>query len=382
MPGFALLRRKARSGALLEGNRMEKRLEKLSLIHGSDAYQGGPGPMNQRQKQRLQQAEQTVVRWEEDSAVTSCPFCLKSFGLLSSRRHHCRLCGRIICHRPTCSTHLLTPLLDLSSNTGGFTAERTAQIRACRECAHVVDRQQRRAQGAGTLAQEMLLRMYLVLCQQMRKVEETLPVFNMLALKHHEDGMGADLARAARIRRQLTGAFGELDAVSKGIEQLPCGSMTDARLHSAVRRMVAQYLQIHMFPLTMLPSKPTPKSTVTPQQQQQQQKGVMGLGLSSTDADVARASSSVSVRSTDAGSVVVVNGVVEAAVFDPSPSPSLSLDTATPAAKSLVGAMGGTASNLATSLLSYVIPPRTTLTTTTAISRKDTTSPHSINAVK
>ena len=40
--------------------------------------------------------ERTVVSWTEDAVVNLCPDCTKPFGMLR-RKHHCRLCGSIIC---------------------------------------------------------------------------------------------------------------------------------------------------------------------------------------------------------------------------------------------------------------------------------------------
>ena len=48
--------------------------------------------------------EKSVVMWTPDSEVKNCPFCGRSFGM-TRRRHHCRLCGGIMCDR--CS-HFLT----------------------------------------------------------------------------------------------------------------------------------------------------------------------------------------------------------------------------------------------------------------------------------
>lgn len=43
--------------------------------------------------------ERLVVAWTDDSLVTLCPDCTKAFGMLR-RKHHCRLCGSIICTSP------------------------------------------------------------------------------------------------------------------------------------------------------------------------------------------------------------------------------------------------------------------------------------------
>ena len=51
-------------------------------------------------KSPRKQLEQSVVTWEEDASVVRCPFCQQEFSSYTFRRHHCRLCGRIVCGDP------------------------------------------------------------------------------------------------------------------------------------------------------------------------------------------------------------------------------------------------------------------------------------------
>ena len=44
-----------------------------------------------------------MVPWIDGKSVNLCPNCAKSFHL-ARRRHHCRLCGSIMCH--DCSSFL------------------------------------------------------------------------------------------------------------------------------------------------------------------------------------------------------------------------------------------------------------------------------------
>jgi rabenosyn-5 len=48
----------------------------------------------------IRQQEQAITPWQEDSAVSTCPLCLTSFNALTNRKHHCRLCGRVVCSLP------------------------------------------------------------------------------------------------------------------------------------------------------------------------------------------------------------------------------------------------------------------------------------------
>jgi rabenosyn-5 len=41
--------------------------------------------------------EQAIVPWIDDRDVKLCPTCAKNFHV-TRRKHHCRLCGAIMCH--------------------------------------------------------------------------------------------------------------------------------------------------------------------------------------------------------------------------------------------------------------------------------------------
>jgi hypothetical protein len=66
--------------------------------------------------------------WQDDSAVTACPICLKKFGTLT-RRHHCRVCGRVVCDNCSKGRKRLMPV----RRTNG--APETGAVRICNRCA-------------------------------------------------------------------------------------------------------------------------------------------------------------------------------------------------------------------------------------------------------
>ena len=51
----------------------------------------------------LADVESSNVKWVEDKDVRYCQFCSHGFGL-RRRRHHCRVCGEIMCKQ--CSRYL------------------------------------------------------------------------------------------------------------------------------------------------------------------------------------------------------------------------------------------------------------------------------------
>lgn len=55
--------------------------------------------------------EKKIVPWQSDSSTNCCFLCMKEFNLLN-RRHHCRLCGRIICGDSGCLGFIPIKLLN------------------------------------------------------------------------------------------------------------------------------------------------------------------------------------------------------------------------------------------------------------------------------
>ncbi|WAR59802.1 hypothetical protein PtB15_11B443 [Puccinia triticina] len=68
-----------------------KRLEEKLLAISSDLLAARPGS--------LRAHEQAIVRWQDDTSAGDCTLCHTPFGL-RIRKHHCRLCGQLVCFKP------------------------------------------------------------------------------------------------------------------------------------------------------------------------------------------------------------------------------------------------------------------------------------------
>lgn len=89
---------------------------------------------------------QSVVEWTSDELVVLCPYCAKSF-TFARRRHHCRLCGAILCN--SCSRFLeyksacklvkpsklyVDPYDRIEDRLQNLTIESQPSIRICEDC--------------------------------------------------------------------------------------------------------------------------------------------------------------------------------------------------------------------------------------------------------
>lgn len=110
---FVQMRRRTVDKALLEVSRLEKRLTKLTQLLANPPSDQGSGAASflwptSGAKAQQRALEQSIIDWENDASVSRCPFCQQEFTTYSFRRHHCRLCGRVVCGDPRtgCSTEV------------------------------------------------------------------------------------------------------------------------------------------------------------------------------------------------------------------------------------------------------------------------------------
>ncbi|KAH0551618.1 hypothetical protein GP486_007163 [Trichoglossum hirsutum] len=259
---FNDMRRKKVDRAYLEVTRLEKRLTKLTqLLAGQSLDQNAGGnsklwSMTGAKSQR-RQLEQTVVTWEDDAGVTQCPFCKQEFSSYSLRRHHCRLCGRVVCGdlRTGCSSEVGLNVAavtdDLAEKARG---EIGLDVRICRDCKSIVFSKRDFALELARKPPD--LKAYEVLKQFERGIRLMLPKFQRLlgALQDPDrPPTPAQLAEASKVRKRLMDSFSQYDVAAKRILNLPTASTTQKRLQKAVHQQANNFLHLHMLPLRGLP---------------------------------------------------------------------------------------------------------------------------------
>ncbi|TPX60854.1 hypothetical protein PhCBS80983_g01517 [Powellomyces hirtus] len=262
---FLRMRKNRIDTLLLESNKLEKRLEKLSALYAEEEANGqsatGSPMLYGSAAAKSRRLEQSVVKWEDDTHVSACPLCTKQFGAFTNRRHHCRLCGRVVCGTNTCSS-MVGLLVDDTRSNG-------PQIRVCADCKRVVTR--RAEKYHDTASSNSIIPIYRSLVKYKSSVDELLPKFNGLlmtmsnrAVVEYED---SDYQLASRYRKSLMEWFSELDKLGKRIKLHPTSSKTTTRVLNALHLSIITYLQTHMFTLQLMPKvgapAPPPKDSAT-----------------------------------------------------------------------------------------------------------------------
>ena len=122
---FKAARRKTVDKQNLEISRLETRLTRLTQLLADPPPEPNQSAGNllwssiSGAKPQLRALEQSVVAWEDDASVAECPFCQQAFSQYTFRRHHCRICGRVVCGDPAtnCSNEIG---LDVDTSKAAF----------------------------------------------------------------------------------------------------------------------------------------------------------------------------------------------------------------------------------------------------------------------
>ncbi|KAK1957234.1 FYVE zinc finger protein [Colletotrichum sublineola] len=303
---FAEIRRKRVERQNLEVARLEKRLTKLTQLLANAPQDvtanGGPNLLAPvatltGQKNQRKLLEQSVVTWEDDASVTQCPFCQQEFGSWTFRRHHCRICGRIVCADPLtgCSTEVGLSIANPTSPatekppTTAQPGQLSIDIRMCRECNHTIFSKR---DFAATLSHKPPdQRAYETLRQFERGIRQLMPIFQrtLLALQpESEDGSElsrpppthAQIQEASKIRKRLTDAFTKYDTAARRLRDMKTTSKTQLRLQQAVYAAASSFLHTHMLTLKSVPQILRSRSSQTPRLRALQSASVNGSSSS------------------------------------------------------------------------------------------------------
>ncbi|EGR52367.1 uncharacterized protein TRIREDRAFT_21288 [Trichoderma reesei QM6a] len=286
---FKAVRRKKVERHTLEVTRLEKRLTKLTrllanspeaLSNASNGSLLAPVQSLTGQKNSRKLIEQSVVTWEEDDKVPECPFCHQEFRSWTFRRHHCRICGRVVCGDPQtgCSSEVS---LSIAGPTGpgvekppsaASNGHIAVNIRMCKDCNDTIF--SARDFAASLAYRPPDQRAYETLRQFERGIRQLLPSFHraLVALQPEVKENGeidlnkpppthAQIQEASKIRKRLIDSFTKYGSAARRLRDLKADNPTQQRLQLAVYAYASSFLHTNMLPLKNIPQMLRHRST-------------------------------------------------------------------------------------------------------------------------
>lgn len=273
---FTAIRGKKVERQNLEIQRLEKRLTKLTQLLANPPEEavasGGtllaPVASLAGQKNVRKQLEQSVVTWEEDAKVPRCPFCQQEFSW-SFRRHHCRICGKVVCAdvQTECSGEVgLNVNKPITNGTGREKLDTptsthiSVDVRMCRDCKSTIFSKRDFAESVMHKPPDQ--RAYETMRQFERGIKMLMPSFQraLMALQPPEDDFSsrpppthAQIQEAGKLRRRLTDSFTKYNIAAKRIRDMKTTSPTQLRLQKNVYTAASAFLHTYMLPLKSVP---------------------------------------------------------------------------------------------------------------------------------
>ncbi|KAM9592840.1 rabenosyn-5 isoform 2-T4 [Trichechus inunguis] len=262
---------------VVEVNKLIIRLEKLTAFDRTNA-----------ESAKIRAIEKSVVPWVNDQDVPFCPDCGNKFGI-RNRRHHCRLCGSIMCKK--CMEFISLPLANkltsaskdsLSTHTspshsptsvhgsrrGSISSMSSVssvldekdddRIRCCMHCKDtLLKREQQIDEKEHT---PDVVKLYEKLRLYMEKVDQKAPEYVRMATSLNAGETTYSLEHANDLRVQVQKAYELIDALSKkiltlGLNQDPPPHPNTLRLQRMVRYSATLFVQEKLLGLMSLPTK-------------------------------------------------------------------------------------------------------------------------------
>lgn len=252
---FSILRKSSLNQKYLEINLQHKRLAKL-LQKLNKLAQSQERPSLFRLLSSVnterREIEQEFVEWENDEAVVICPHCAVPFTYLN-KKHHCRLCGRVVCGNTT--TRCSETVAFASTNSDDIEGSANINLRLCRDCkdsTFLSDHDSILTVDAAPAYQKS----YSALQQYRSSIESLVPRFKKLLITLSDRTIlpsKADMAEAKRVRSRLLDAFAQYDSIAKKVKNAPARCETETMLQNAIYQQATRYLQTHMITLQSIP---------------------------------------------------------------------------------------------------------------------------------
>ncbi|XP_020361492.1 rabenosyn-5 [Oncorhynchus kisutch] len=269
---------------VIEVNKLIIRLEKLTSFDRMNIDAG-----------KIRAIEKSVVAWVSDSDVPFCPDCGNKFNL-RNRRHHCRLCGSIMCRKcmefvplplaykltsGTREAHSVTGSQSQSPATGGggnvsgmgsrrgsisslssvtsmLEEKDDERIRCCLHCMDTLMKRQQKLEEKDHVPDIVKLYQRLRLC--MDKVDERAPEYIRMAESLNAGETTYNLDTAGGLRMEVQKYYELIDALSKkiltlGMKEEPQPHQKTLQLQRMVRYTATLFVQEKLLGLMSLPTK-------------------------------------------------------------------------------------------------------------------------------
>ncbi|SCU83745.1 LAMI_0C04456g1_1 [Lachancea mirantina] len=229
----------------------------------------------------ISKLEKSIVPWERDEFAIRCYICETAFAI-TVRKHHCRLCGKVVCDNEINNCSNLLPLKNLINAAADLPLKITAQtgadvldieIRICAVCLQSLFKKRKFLKERVTPL-SALLQKYESLHDISRVIMGILPnVERVLDRAGGIDATPDEISQLSKLRRKLLDSFSMYDFMTKQILQMQASNASEARIIASIKLSSATFIQDKMLPLksisSVISSKLNTQERTSPQASEQ-----------------------------------------------------------------------------------------------------------------
>lgn len=185
-----------------------------------------------------------MVAWEDDATVAACPYCLQTFSRFTLPKHHCRLCGKIVCgdHRTLCSKEITLDVAPPTAEKPLSTSDGSVlSVRMCTPCTTTLF--SRRDFAASLSTPPSYVRSYTTLVSFQTGIKEQLLRFQRLvdSLQRRADDRAA-VVEAVRMKKRVVETLAKVDSLAKQIAGQPATlGNAEERLRNSIALATANW---------------------------------------------------------------------------------------------------------------------------------------------
>lgn len=234
---------------------------------------------NLKMNNEISKLERTVTPWRDDRSVLYCNICSEPFGLLL-RKHHCRLCGMIVCDNAyrNCSNQIDIGYLVSAASDLPFDydiekdnlSEIPVSVRLCSHCISMLFVGRKFSKDV-----EMPLSGIFAKYESMQNISKVidslLPIFedslNNLKLETVKDSKRVsdpkNLNELARLRHKLLGSFNLYNTLTRQLVCIEPRNHVERQLQNSIKTASASYINEKILPLKSLPAILNPEGPKT-----------------------------------------------------------------------------------------------------------------------
>ncbi|CAB4054583.1 RBSN [Lepeophtheirus salmonis] len=247
---FSRLRSKKTDRFATDTNKLIIRLEKLMTNLPND-------PVKRRNH------EKNIVPWMDEETVKRCPDCSKSFNV-TKRKHHCRLCGSVLCAECSCAIsfdmakRLINPATISEFNIPSPDHDSSSSFRSCKYCADIIKKRDSHVRDE-TGEPPIIVQYYEHLKDVMAEADEMSKFYTKMVQSLQSGETDYRLEDAKYIRVKIMKVADNIDAISKrilanGLTEGEEGG-TANNLQERVRSLALMFIKDNLVGLDDVPSE-------------------------------------------------------------------------------------------------------------------------------